>query len=65
MKISYKKLWKLLIDKNINKSHLSKAANISTGTMAKMGKDLPVSLTVLYRICALLNCDIGDIVTFK
>jgi DNA-binding Xre family transcriptional regulator len=61
MRYSYNKLWKLLIDKNMKKKDLEKAANISSSTMAKMSKELPVNLNVLARICELLEVNIGDI----
>ena len=61
MPISYDKLWKLLIDKKINKTKLRKMAGISTNVIAKLGKDEPVSMETMTKICATLNCDIGDI----
>ena len=62
MPISYNKLWKLLIDKIMMKKDLMAEAKISPSTMAKMGKNEPVSMEVLIRICQVLKCDIGDIV---
>lgn len=62
MEFSYNKLWKLLIDKKLMKKDLMQMTNITSSTMAKMGKDLPVSLDVLARICRALDCDIGDII---
>ena len=62
MKFSYNKLWKLLIDRKLMKKDLMQMTNITSSTMAKMGKDLPVSLEVLARICRALDCDIGDII---
>ena len=62
MSVSYNKLWKLLIDHNMNKSDLGKAAKMSPNTIAKLGKNESVSLDILVRICKVLNCDIGDIV---
>lgn len=62
MAVSYKKLWKLMIDKDINKGKLCEAAEISAGTMAKMSKDEPVTLKVIEKICDVLQCDIGDVV---
>ena len=62
MRISYNKLWKLLIDHNMNKSDLGKAAKMSPNTIAKLGKNESVSLDILVRICEVLDCDIGDIV---
>ena len=60
--VSYNKLWKKLIDKNMKKKDLSIVAGISANTLAKMGKNELVSLEVLVRICQSLQCDIGDIV---
>ena len=62
MKFSYSKLWKILIDKKMMKKDLMAKATITSSTMAKMGKDLPVSMEVLGRICEALDCNIGDIV---
>lgn len=62
MSVSYNKLWKLLIDHNMKKSDLGKAAKMSPNTIAKLGKNETVSLDILVRICEVLNCDIGDIV---
>ena len=61
MSVSYNGLWKLLIDKNMKKSDLRASANISTGTLAKLGKNESVTIDVLVRVCHALNCDIGDI----
>lgn len=61
MKISYKKLWMLLIEKEITKPTLRKELGLSTGTMSKLNKGEEVALSVLLRICDYLNCDIGDI----
>lgn len=65
MDISYNKLWKLLIDKEMKKKDLRSGANISTNTMAKMGKNEYVAMDILVRICRYLNCDIGDIMEVK
>lgn len=62
MRYSYDKLWKLLIDKKMVKRDLMKATGVTSSTIAKMGKEQPVSLEVLGRICKALDCDIGDIV---
>lgn len=64
MQVSYKKLWKLLIDKNMKKTDLQLAASISAGTLAKLGRNETVSMDILMRICTALSCDIGDIVEF-
>lgn len=61
MAVSYNKLWKLLIDKKISKSELRKIAVISPNTMTKLNKDEMVALTVLDKICSVLNVDYGDI----
>ena len=65
MSISYDKLWKLMIDKKMNKTQLRNAAKISTNAVAKLSKDEAVSLDTLYKICGVLNCDIGDILHFE
>ncbi len=62
LRVSYNKLWKLMIDKNIKKGQLQAAIGVSKGTMAKMGKNENVSLSVLLSICEHLNCDFGDII---
>lgn len=61
MRISYKKLWILLIEKDISPATLRKDLNIATGTMTKMRKNEEVALSVLLRICEYLDCNIGDI----
>lgn len=62
MAISYNKLWKLLIDNHMKKKDLKEKAELSTATMAKLGKNESVSLDVLVRVCKVLNCEIGDVV---
>lgn len=62
MPVSYNKLWKLLIDKKMNRTDLMQAAEMGTSTLSKLGKDQYVSMEVLVRICMVLNCNIGDIV---
>ncbi len=64
MSLSYNGLWKLMIDKNLNKVELMKVADISSGTVAKMTKGEPVSMTILMKICDKLDCDIGDLVHY-
>ena len=59
---SYNKLWKLMIDKKINKTQLCKAAGITTNAMAKLGRDESIPLETLEKICVVLNCTINDIV---
>lgn len=61
MKISYKKLWVMLIERDIPKATLREATRLSPGTMSKLNKGEEVALSVLLRICDYLNCDIGDI----
>lgn len=61
MGYSYNKLWKLMIDKKINKTTLRHEAGITSNAMAKMGKDQPVSVEVLAKICRVMNCTIDDI----
>ena len=61
MRISYKKLWVLLIQKDISKATLRKDVGLSTGTMSKLNKGEEVAMSVLLRICEYLDCDIGDI----
>lgn len=61
MSISYNKLWKQLIDKNMTKTDLRLKADIGTATLAKLGKNEQVSMDVLLRICNVLNCNISDI----
>ena len=62
MKVSYKKLWKLLIDMEINKKMLSKMANVSGATLTKLAKGESVNMDMLVRICTALKCDLHDIV---
>jgi len=64
MAITYKGLWKLLIDKDMKKLDLRDKIGISTGTLAKLSKNEYVALSVLERICEALNCSIGDIVDY-
>ena len=61
MKISYKKLWVLLIQRDISKVTLRKEVGIAAGTMSKLNKGEEVALPILLRICDYLDCDIGDI----
>ena len=64
MEISYNKLWKVLIDKNMKKIDLKDLAGISSSSLAKLGKNEPVTLEVLMKICEALDFNIGDIVEF-
>ena len=61
MAVSYKKLWKLLIDKDMKKKDLCEKAGISSASVTKLAKNENVNTEVLQKICAALNCDIGDI----
>ncbi len=61
MTLSYNKLWKLLIDKGMTKTEMRLKADISTTTLAKLGKNETVSMEVLLKICKVLNCNVGDI----
>lgn len=61
MAVSYKKLWKLLIDKDMTKTQLRKDAKISTGALAKLGKNENVNTEILVKICNTLHCDLSDI----
>ena len=61
MKISYKRLWKLLIDREMLKKDLAEKADISTTSIAKLGKNENVNTDILLRICTALECDISDI----
>ena len=65
MEISYNKLWKLLIDRGMKKTDLKNATGISSSTISKMGKNEPVSMESMLKVCKVLNCDIGDIVEVK
>ena len=61
MEVSYKKLWKLLIDKDLKKKDLLSVAGISWSSVTKLSKGETVSMEVLMKICKALECDIGDI----
>lgn len=62
MAVSYNKLWKLLIDKGMTKTELRLAIDMSTTTLAKLGKNETVSMDIMLRICKLLDCKFDDIV---
>ena len=64
MIVSYKKLWKLLIDKDMTKTQLRIASGVSSFTMAKMTRGEDIQVSVLVRLCQTLKCDVGDIVQF-
>lgn len=61
MAVSYNKLWKLLIDRKMNKTQLRNIAHISTNAVAKLGRDELVSMETIDKICIALKCDISDI----
>ena len=65
MAISYKKLWKLLIDKNLKKRDLQNMAGISGSSIAKLGRNENVNTDILLRICQALHCDISDIMVIE
>lgn len=62
MKFSYNRLWKLLIDKNMNKGDLQKLIGTGPSTISRMGRNEPVRLEIIGRICEKLNCNIEDII---
>lgn len=64
MAVSYKKLWKLLIDRDLKKKDLCKMAGISTSSVTKMGKGGHVTTEVLAKICAALDCTLDDVIDF-
>lgn len=64
MPVSYDKLWKMLIDKKMNRTDLKELAGISFNILAKMGRNEFVSMESLYKVCTALNCDVGDIMEF-
>lgn len=65
MSVSYNRLWKLMIDKRISKTELTRMAGISTNAMAKLGRDEDVRMAVLEKICSALNCKIEDVVEIQ
>ena len=65
MDVSYKKIWKILIDKEMKKKDLQEAAGVSWASISKLSKNENVSMDVLGKICTALDCNIGDIVEFK
>lgn len=64
MSVSYDKLWKLLVDKKMNRTELKEAAGISFNVLAKMGRNKFISMESLYKICVALNCGIDDVMEF-
>ena len=65
MTISYNKLWKLLIDKNMTKTQLRLATGMTSNALAKLGKDESVQLYILVKICEVLDCGLNDIIELK
>ncbi|EMF0466261.1 XRE family transcriptional regulator [Enterococcus durans] len=65
MPITYNKLWKLLIDLGMSKTQLKEKAKVSSNVIAKMGKNEPVSIDTLVKICLVLNVNIGDVISIK
>ena len=61
MKLSYKKLWVMLVERDMKKTEFAKKAKISSASLAKLGKGANVTTDVLVKICEALKCDIGDI----
>lgn len=64
MAISYNRLWKRLIDHDLNKTDMMHRANISTNVLARLGKGAPVSMESMEKICKVLDCNIGDVMEF-
>lgn len=65
MAISYNKLWKLLIDKNMKKKDLQHLSGVSSATISKLGRNENVNTEILQKICTALDCDICDIIEMK
>ena len=64
LQVSYKKLWKLLIDKELTQTDMYRMSGISSGSMTKLRKGQSVSIVVLWKICSTLDCNIGDVIEF-
>ena len=64
MAVSYNRLWKLLIDKNMSVAEMRRAADIAPNTVTRMKKDQEVTMSVLEKICAVLDAEVGDIVDY-
>lgn len=64
MEISYNKLWKLLIDKNMKKKDLQQLSGVSSATITKLGQNGNVNTKILQKICTVLKCDISDVMEF-
>lgn len=65
MKISYNKLWKMLIDKEMNKNDLKEATGLSAASIAKLGKGANLTTDVLLKICETMDCELEDIMEIK
>lgn len=65
MEISYKKLWKLLIDRDMKKKDLQRVAGISSASVTKLGKNANVNTEIIAKICIALNCDVSDIMEME
>ena len=65
MSISYNKMWKLLIDKNMKRKDLKEKAEVSQNVMARLSKNQAVTMETMEKICSVLQCDIGDVMEFK
>ena len=64
MNISYNKMWKLLIDKNMKRKDLKEQAEVSQNVMARLSKNQAVNMDTMAKICKVLHCDIGDVMEF-
>ena len=64
MSVTYKKLWKLLIDRNMKRTDLKEASGVSFNVMARMGRDEIVSVESIEKICKAINCSVDDILEF-
>lgn len=64
MNISYNKMWKLLIDKNMKRKDLKEQADVSQNVMARLSKNQAVNMDTMAKICKVLKCDIGDVMEF-
>ena len=64
MSISYNKMWKLLIDKNMKRKELKEKAEVSQNVMARLSKNQAVTMETMEKICSVLQCDIGDVMEF-
>ncbi len=65
MSVNYNKLWKILIDKNLNRTEFKEKVGISFNVLARLGKNKPISLESLEKICVFLDCNIGEVMDFS